>query len=147
HLTMNPGVYIIAGGGFSTSSNATVSGTGVVIYNAGSNFPNPGGNFGGIGISGSGTINLTAPDSGPYSGVVIFQARDNTRALSLNGNGLLGIQGSIYAPVALLSLSGNAEVQSSLIVNTLTVSGNGASTLSTDGSAGADASVGQLLGV
>ena len=38
-LTMNPGVYVIAGGGFSVSGNGSVTGTGVMIYNAGSNYP------------------------------------------------------------------------------------------------------------
>jgi hypothetical protein len=32
-LTMNAGVYIIAGGGFSVSGNATITGSGVTIYN------------------------------------------------------------------------------------------------------------------
>jgi hypothetical protein len=145
-LTLTAGVYIIAGGGLSVTGNASLTGNGVVIYNAGSNFPNGGGNFGGIALSGNGSIKLSAPAGGTYAGVVIFQARDNTRALSLSGNGVLGLQGTIYAPAALLSLSGNAQTQAALVVNTLTVSGNGSSTLSADGANSADTSVGQLLG-
>ena len=38
-LTMNPGIYIIEGGGFTVSGNANVSGSGVTIFNAGSNYP------------------------------------------------------------------------------------------------------------
>src|SRR5262249_6822863 len=38
-LTMNPGVYIIEGGGFTVTSSASVTGAGVMIYNAGSNYP------------------------------------------------------------------------------------------------------------
>ena len=37
-LTMNPGIYVIAGGGFSVTGNGCVSGSGVMIYNAGSNY-------------------------------------------------------------------------------------------------------------
>src|SRR5262249_15490283 len=33
-LTMNPGVYIIEGGGFTVTSGGSVTGTGVTIYNA-----------------------------------------------------------------------------------------------------------------
>ncbi len=44
-LTMSSGVYIIEGGGFSVSGNATVSGSGVMIFNAGSNYPSSGGTF------------------------------------------------------------------------------------------------------
>ena len=36
---MNSGVYIIEGGGFSVSGNASVSGSGVMIFNAGSKYP------------------------------------------------------------------------------------------------------------
>ena len=36
-LTLNPGIYVIAGGGISVTGNASVTGTGVMIYNAGSN--------------------------------------------------------------------------------------------------------------
>ena len=61
-LTLNPGIYIIEGGGFTVTGNASVSGSGVMIYNAGSNYPSSGGNFGGITLSGNGTFNLTRPD-------------------------------------------------------------------------------------
>src|SRR5262249_8966030 len=82
-LTMNPGVYIIEGGGFTVTSSASVTGAGVMIYNAGSNYPNSGGTFGGISLNGGGSFSLSAPTSGPYAGIVIFQSRENTRALSL----------------------------------------------------------------
>jgi parallel beta-helix repeat protein len=133
HLTMNPGVYLLAGGGFAVTGNASVTGTGVLIYNASSNFPNPGGNMGGVTLSGSGTIQLSPPTTGPYTGVVLFQARDNTRALALSGNGVLGVTGSIYAVVGTVTLSGNVDLQSALVVNQMTVSGNATSTLSADG--------------
>src|SRR5262249_50389629 len=57
-LILNPGVYIIEGGGFSVTNSASVTGSGVMIYNAGSNFPAAGGTFGSISLSSSGTINL-----------------------------------------------------------------------------------------
>ena len=38
-LTLSAGTYIIEGGGFSVSDSANVSGSGVTIYNAGSNCP------------------------------------------------------------------------------------------------------------
>ena len=52
-LTMNPGVYIIEGGGFSVSNKGVVSGTGVTIFNAGSNYPSTGGQFGTISLGGT----------------------------------------------------------------------------------------------
>ena len=134
-LTLNPGVYILAGGDFSVTGTGGVTGTGVTIYNAGKNTAvNPGGNFGGISLSGNGSFRLTAPTTGNYAGVLIFQARDNTRALSLSGNAVQGMTGTVYAPAALLTMSGNSQETLPLIVNQLKLSGNGSSKLAVDGS-------------
>ena len=64
-----------------------------LIYNAGSNVLGGSGtpSYGGITLSGNGTFNLTAPTSGTYAGILIFQARDNTRAMSISGNASTGI--------------------------------------------------------
>jgi hypothetical protein len=147
-LTMSPGVYVIAGGGFTVTGNASVNGNGVMIYNAGSNYTTTGsgGNFGGITLSGNGTISLTAPATGAYAGVLIFQERDNNRAIAVGGNGVTGLSGGlIYAPQALLAVSGNAQLQHApLIVGQLQLSGNGTSTL-TNGSDSTNNTAGQLL--
>jgi titin len=135
-LTMNSGTYIVEGGGLTVSGNASVSGANVFIYNAGSNYPNPGGNFGGITLSGNGTFSLSAPANGAYAGVLIFQSRQNTRALSLSGNAAAGLSGTIYAANALLSLSGNSQLQSSLVVGMLNLSGNVALTQTATGGDG-----------
>ncbi len=82
-LTFQPGVYVIDGGGMNVSLNASVTGSNVMFYNAGSNFPNLGGSFGRINFSGNGTFNLNPPTTGVYSGVTFFQARDNTQTLSI----------------------------------------------------------------
>jgi hypothetical protein len=132
----NPGIYIIEGGGLTVTGNASLSGQNVLIYNTGSDYPNSGGNFGGITLSGNGTFSLTAPTSGPYAGVAIFQSRANTRALSFSGNAMSGISGIIYAPTALLSFSGNSQLQSPLDVGMLNLSGNVALTQTAAGSDG-----------
>jgi hypothetical protein len=156
-LILSPGVYVIAGGGFSVSGSASVTvasgsnsvtGHGVLIYNAGGNFPAAGGNFGGISLTGSGTINLTTPDQGTYAGITIFQARDNIRAISLSGHGtaLLG-GGAIYAPAALLAVNGQAQLQDALVVNRLQIRGGGSSAVSVEGDTGISSGVaGELLG-
>jgi CSLREA domain-containing protein len=136
-VTLNPGVYIIKGGGLAVSGGASIAGTGVMIYNAGSNYPNSGGSFGGITLSGSGTFNLSAPASGPYAGVLIFQSRQNTRALSISGSIMTGLNDTIYAPNALLSLSGGGQLQAALDVGMLSVSGGASLTQMADGTDGA----------
>jgi hypothetical protein len=123
-LTLSPGIYIIEGGGFSVTGSASVSGSGVMIYNAGSNYPSSGGTFGGIALSGTGSFNLTAANSGPYAGILIFQSRQNTRALSFSGTAMGGMTGVIYAQNALLSMSGNASLANPLDVGMLNLSGN-----------------------
>jgi hypothetical protein len=119
-LTMNPGVYVITSGGFSVSNSANVSGTGVVIYNAG---------LGAVSLGSSGNISLTAPMSGPYAGVLLFQARNNTATLSLNAQSAVGLNGTIYAPAALLSLGAGSQLHSPVVVNTLSLSGHGGNPL------------------
>jgi hypothetical protein len=122
-LTLNPGIYVIAGGGFSVSgNNSSVSGANVMIYNAGSNYLGSGNAFGGVNLSGTGSITLSPPTTGPYSGILIFQSRDNTSALGLSGSGIVMPGGVIYAPAAGLSISGSGQFQGSLVVGTLALS-------------------------
>jgi subtilase family serine protease len=95
-----------------------------LIYNAGSNYPNSGGKFGSITLSGNGTISLTPAATGPYADVLICQPAANTVALNLSGNAMSGVSGTIYAPSAQLIDSGNAQLTLALVVDTLTLSGN-----------------------
>jgi hypothetical protein len=134
-LMLDPGIYIIAGGGLSVSGNASVAvsgptssltGTGVMIYNTKSST----GTYGSVTLSGNGAISLTAPTTGTYAGILIFQDRDDAKALTFSGNAMQGMAGVIYAPAAQLAESGNAQMGSSsnpvsIIVDTLTLSGNG----------------------
>src|SRR5262249_23134192 len=108
--------------------------------------PNPGGTYGGITLSGNGTVQLSAPGSGTYAGLVLHQPSANTRAVALSGNAAQGLSGTLYAPSALAYLSGNAALHGALVVGELTLSGNAASSLSVDGGASSAFGVaGQLL--
>jgi Ca2+-binding RTX toxin-like protein len=131
-LILEPGIYVIRGGGLQISDNASLTGTGVLIYNAGSNYPDRGGTFGSISLSGAGAVGLTplglagAGDQPLLAGLILFQARDNNKAISISGNSS-GMEGTIYAPAAMLTLSGNAPANGSLIVNRLNLTGNAGS--------------------
>ena len=98
----------------------------MTIFNAGSKYPTTGGTYGSITLSGNGSYNLSPPTTGTYAGIVIFQSRDNTKALTISGNAS-GMTGTIYAPAAALTESGNAELNASIDVDTLSISGNGVS--------------------
>jgi hypothetical protein len=149
-LTLNPGMYVIEGGGVTVSGNAGITGNGVTIYNTGSNYPAPGGSYGGITLSGNGSFNLTPATStagGACPGIVIYQSRSNTRALALSGNAGAGLTGMVYAPSAPVVIGGNGTLNAALVADRLQVSGNGSSTQVAAGSSGGDnsSSAGTLL--
>jgi Ca2+-binding RTX toxin-like protein len=123
-LTLSAGTYIILGGGFTTSGNASVAGSGVFVFNAGNNYPSPSSKFGAISLTGNGTLSLNPTTTGPYAGISIDQPAVNTQVLTFNGNAMTGVSGTIYAPGAQLAESGNARISAALIVDTLQMSGN-----------------------
>jgi hypothetical protein len=109
-VTLLPGLYYLQGGGLSVSGSGKLTGSGVVIYNA------PQKNSDGISVSGSGSVSLSPPTTGTYAGIALFQARASAAALSVTGSGVLSLGGTLYAPAAVVSVSGGAS---------LTVQGNG----------------------
>ncbi len=120
NLILNPGVYILTGHGFSVSGTATVTenGTaGVTIYNEGAS--------GAISVTG-GSVNLPAPAgiwaTGIAPGIVIFQPNANATKLTISAGTVNLNGGGIYAPAALLALSGSAQLQAPLVVGKLTIS-------------------------
>jgi hypothetical protein len=143
-LTLSPGVYVIKGGGLSISNSASIVGTGVVIYNAGSNFPNPGGTFGAVSLSGSGSISLTAATSGTYAGVLLFQARDNTLSVSVTANAVAGLSGVLYAPAAGLVINGSGQLNTAAVVDQLKFTGNGGSAMPASATSGTSAAAALL---
>ena len=130
-VTISSGTSIILeGGGLSVSGNATVSGTNVTVFNFGTGYngTTDGGTYGPITVNGSGKVSLTAPSSGTYTGILIFQGRSNTNALTFSGAAMQGVGGVIYAPAAPLVETGSAQVGSttspvSIIVDTMSLSG------------------------
>jgi subtilase family serine protease len=97
-----------------------------MIYNTKSS----NGTYGSIVLSGNGVITLTAPTSGTYAGILIFQDRANSKALTFSGGAMRGTAGTIYAPAAQLAESGGAQIGTasnpvSIVVDTLSVIGSG----------------------
>lgn len=74
-----------------------------------------GGNPANINFTANSTANLTAPSSGTYSGLAIFQARttcsgnSNACANTLDGGGTQNIQGAIYFPNNSVDFQGGAS--------------------------------------
>lgn len=127
-VNLAAGTYIMDGGGFSVTNSAKVNGTGVTIYNT----SDANHAAGAISFTGNPTVNLTAPTSGTYEGVVLFQDKSNTVAATIANSSNGTITGTYYLPTAALSLTGNVSVATTaaFIVDTLTVTGS--SNLSND---------------
>jgi hypothetical protein len=103
-VTLKPGIYYMQGGGFSVGGTGTVIGLGVLIYNA------PGGGGDAINLNGRGLVVLTPETSGPYQGITIFQARGANVPIQVGGQETLAMTGTIYAPAAVLNISGQGRL-------------------------------------
>ena len=128
NVTLAPGVYVLEGGrsrpAFNINGSATMNAQGVMFYIK----------TGDVQINGTGNLFMTPPTAGTYQGIQFFQARDNTKAASFNGDGLMsgsatdtlmGI-GTLYFPSALLQVGGNGEAYvNRLVANKIEVYGNG----------------------
>jgi hypothetical protein len=105
------GIFYINGGGFkSTGASITMDPTtsgGVLIYNA----PVSTADSEKIQITGnaSGTVNLSPLTSGPYSGLMLWQDRNSSVPILVEGNGNFSINGTFYAAGAPLNINGNGQ--------------------------------------
>lgn len=117
-VTIGSGLYTI-GGNLSLTGSGAMTGSGVTFYTLGSDT-----------LTGSGHMNLTAPTSGTYDGMLIYQPPSDAHAMSITGSGGDKIQGILYAPGAPLTLTGSGSLTVSLdiIVDTLKVTGSGSIT-------------------
>jgi hypothetical protein len=113
------------GGGMMVSSNnATLTGSGVTFYNTSSGYT-----FGSIAITGGATVDLSAPRSGTYKGVLFFQDRSITSSAtnSIGGGANQTYTGSLYMPTGSLNYVGGSQTNALttvLIVNNLNISGD-----------------------
>lgn len=124
-ITLQPGVYVMAGGGFTKSGGANFVGDGVTIY-ATENPTNPTGNGAPrpFNLTGSGTLDLSPPTSGIYQGITLWQDAAITDDFNMTGSSDL-IRGILYAPGAQLDISGNTQFGTvQIVVNSFELSGS-----------------------
>lgn len=162
-ILMEPGIYYLAGGGFSiagggvtirtVSPGTTTEGGGILIYNAddpyfrtvcenGYTGPAPG-CIGAIKTTGNASdtveIHLEPYEHDPYKNILIYQDRYATSqpGLDISGEGrILEMSGTIYLPEANVKLAGNGDsIAVQVISNTWDVTGNGSLNITYDADA------------
>ncbi len=97
NVTFGSGLYFLQGEGLEIAGNGVVTGDGVTFYI----------DEGEVTLTGTSDTQLTAPTSGPYEGVVIFQNRTLTTTVKMSGDAIAGGWGAVYAAGAQIHLVGN----------------------------------------
>lgn len=132
NVTLNPGTYVMDGGGLTAISGSVVSGSGVTFYLTGANVANSNpSSYGGVNIAGGSTVNLSAPCSsanGGIEGMLFFQDRSITNGVGsvINGGSNSTFTGALYFPTTSLTYNGSsgANQYTYLVADTLTVNGS-----------------------
>ena len=112
--TFNPGVYILLGG-LSVSGSPIINGTGVTFYNT-YNASHP---YGGITMTGSPTVTLSAPTTGDLAGMLFFQDRRvpvGSSGSNFKGSSAQGYTGSIYFPTTDITFEGTPSLSSTATI-------------------------------
>lgn len=112
-VSLGPGLYIAGQVGFSGSG--PISGSRVSFYTMGT----------ATNLAGSESVNLSAPTSGAWNGILIFQARGDGSPVSVGGSNA-NLQGVIYAPSAPVNLegSGTGTMDTDFVAQSLSLSNN-----------------------
>lgn len=123
-INLNPGQYILVGGGLTAHGGATIEGTGVTIFNT----AQAGYAYDRIWFNGGSVAKLEGPKEGEYKGMVFFQDPDieSNKANVFNGNAEWDIKGILYFPTTHVKMTGTFDAsaqQMMLISDTLEFSG------------------------
>jgi len=98
-VTLNAGVYVISGGDLKINANANITGTDVTFFLT---------DGATLQINGNATLNLAAPTTGTYSGVLFYGDRTQLTAKNtINGNATSNLTGAIYFPSQEVDFLGN----------------------------------------
>ncbi len=118
NLTINAGATVCNQVGSGCSPTGTAN-SGVTFYVT---------NGGTVTIDGGATVQLSAPTSGTYAGILLYQDRADTSAAKVEGNSNSFYEGAMYFPTAQLTFGGtsftNSEADYTIIVsNNLKIDG------------------------
>jgi len=102
--TLNAGTYCI-NGDFKLGAQDTLSATDVTIYMV----------SGSIDWNGGAQVNLSAPTSGDFPGLLIYAPMSNTNTMQFNGNGSSTLKGTIFMPAAPIVYNGTGNLNPSYV--------------------------------
>ena len=97
NVSFGQGLYFLQGEGLTITGNGVVTGDGVTFYI----------DEGQVTLTGTSDTQLTAPTSGTYEGIVIFQNRTLTSTVNMSGGATADGWGAVYAAGAQIHLVGN----------------------------------------
>lgn len=114
-VDLDPGVYIMAGGSFDIAGGATMRGDDVTFILT----DNSGGSYATVKINGGATMDLNAPTSGDWAGILFYQDRDapsyqGSKVITntFTGGADMVLNGAVYFPSQAVQYTGNASVAS-----------------------------------
>jgi len=111
NVILNPGTYIMDGGDFESTGNGTIVAIGVTIILTNSGTTSYG-SYGNIKITGAKDIRLSAPTSGDYNDIAVYQDRladEGSTYNKIKGTVGLEVDGAIYTPQRKLEFGGNGK--------------------------------------
>jgi len=127
-VTMRPGIYVLKGKGLDVAEHTTLVGNGVFVYLTDKDYPNAAKadhkrQCGDVTIKGE--IHLTAPTSGAYQGMTIYEdPRCKNTDVQID-KATVDVTGSIYLPTAALVVRDTAvSLTSAVVVQSIKVDGN-----------------------
>jgi hypothetical protein len=142
-VTFARGLYIIENGNFTVTGTQTptISGSDVTFY-----FTN-----GGVAsIAGGAQLNLAAPATGPYAGILFFGGRSDPQDHGIRGNALSTLTGAVYMPTSSVEYSGNSDSGSGctqIIADTIELIGNSDLAIDCSDDGTQEINIGQLISV
>jgi hypothetical protein len=112
-VTLAAGTYILLGGGLTSDVNSSITGNGVTFYNTkdASHAYKP------IYTQDSNILNLVAPTTGTYAGILFFQDRSVVSAAqNIIAGGSAKLEGALYFPTTPLVFSSQSAVNAAYTI-------------------------------
>ena len=150
-VTLNPGVYLIDGGTLSIGSQARVTESGVTFILTSSTAGSNANSIATVDMNGGARINITAPSTGTYKGVLLYQdrrAQISNQSNKINGNSQSLLQGAIYMPGQEVEFTGTAGMNTNclqLVARRITWNGNSSITNVCPANSGSQAFLGTAV--